>query len=36
MKRSCGSHIVMALIDLKFQPRMLNAFVAEAGIPVAA
>ena len=31
-----GDHIVMALIDLKFQPGMLNAFVAEAGIPVAA
>jgi transposase len=29
-------HIVMALIDLKFQPRMLNAFIQEAGIPVAA
>lgn len=29
-------HIVMALIDLKFQPRMLNAFVQKAGIPVAA
>jgi transposase len=29
-------HIIMALIDLKFQPGMLNAFVAEAGIPVAA
>jgi transposase len=29
-------HIVMALIDLKFQPRMLNAFIEEAGIPVAA
>jgi transposase len=29
-------HIVMALIDLKFQPRMLNAFIADAGIPVAA
>jgi transposase len=29
-------HIVMALIDLKFQPKMLNAFIAEAGIPVAA
>jgi transposase len=29
-------HIVMALIDLKFQPGMLNAFVEEAGIPVAA
>jgi transposase len=29
-------HVVMALIDLKFQPRMLNAFIEEAGIPVAA
>jgi transposase len=29
-------HIVMALIDLKFQQGMLNAFVAEAGVPVAA
>jgi transposase len=29
-------HIVMALIDLKFQPRMLNAFIQEAHIPVAA
>jgi transposase len=29
-------HIVMALIDLKFQPKMLNAFIAEAGVPVAA
>jgi transposase len=29
-------HIVMALIDLKFQPRMLNAFIQEAGVPVAA
>ncbi|HEU5216755.1 MAG TPA: IS630 family transposase [Gaiellaceae bacterium] len=29
-------HIVMALIDLKFQPTMLNAFIEEAGIPVAA
>ena len=29
-------HIVMALIDLKFQPGMLNAFIEEAGIPVAA
>lgn len=29
-------HIVMALIDLKFQPRMLNAFIKEAGLPVAA
>jgi hypothetical protein len=28
--------VVMALIDLKFQPQMLNAFLAEAGIPVAA
>jgi transposase len=29
-------HIVMALVDLKFQPRMLNAFLAEADVPVAA
>jgi len=29
-------HVVMALIDLKFQPKMLNAFLKEAGIPVAA
>lgn len=29
-------HIIMALIDLKFQPRMLNAFLAAAGVPVAA
>ena len=29
-------HLVMALIDLKFQQGMLNAFVAEAGVPVAA
>jgi len=29
-------HIVMALIDLKFQPGMLNAFLAAAGVPVAA
>jgi transposase len=29
-------HIVMALIDLKFQPKILNGFVAEAGVPVAA
>jgi hypothetical protein len=29
-------HIVMALIDLKFQPRMLNAFIEEAGLPMAA
>jgi transposase len=29
-------HIIMALIDLKFRPRMLNAFLAEAGVPVAA
>jgi DDE superfamily endonuclease/Winged helix-turn helix len=29
-------HIVMALIDLKSQPRMLNAFIEEAGLPVAA
>jgi transposase len=29
-------HLVMALIDLKSQPNLLNAFIAEAGIPVAA
>ncbi len=29
-------HVIMALIDLKFQPRMLNAFLAAAGVPVAA
>jgi transposase len=29
-------HVIMALIDLKFQPAMLNAFLAAAGIPVAA
>jgi transposase len=29
-------HIVMALVDRKFQPRMLNAFLAEADVPVAA
>lgn len=29
-------HVVMALIDLKFQPELLNAFLKEAGIPVAA
>jgi transposase len=29
-------HIVMALIDLKFQPKILNAFIEEAGLPVAA
>jgi transposase len=29
-------HIVMALIDLKFQPRMLNAFIEEAGLQMAA
>jgi transposase len=29
-------HVVMALIDLKFQPKMLNVFLEEAGIPVAA
>jgi transposase len=29
-------HIVMALIDLKFQRQTLNAFVEKAGIPVAA
>jgi transposase len=29
-------HIAMALIDLKFQPKQLTAFLKEAGIPVAA
>ena len=29
-------HIVEALIDLKFQPRLLEAFVKDAGMPVAA
>ena len=29
-------HAVMALIDLKFQPKRLNAFLKEAGIPMAA
>ena len=29
-------HIIMALIDLKFQPKILNAFIAAAGITVAA
>jgi transposase len=29
-------HLVMELIRLKFQPRMLNAFLEEAGLPVAA
>jgi transposase len=29
-------HIIMALIELKFQPGMLNAFLAAAGVPVAA
>lgn len=29
-------HTVMALIDLKFQPKLLTAFLKEAGIPVAA
>lgn len=29
-------HIMSALIDLKFQPQLLNAFVRKAGIPVAA
>ncbi len=31
-----GDHIVEALIDLKFQPRRLRAFIKYAGIPVAA
>src|SRR3954447_639842 len=29
-------HIIMALIELKFRPGMLNAFLAAAGVPVAA
>ena len=29
-------HIVMALTDLKFQPRLLDAFIEEAGLPMAA
>ena len=29
-------HIIMAFIDLKFQPRLLNAFIEEAGLPMAA
>jgi transposase len=29
-------HVAMALIDLKLQPKMLKAFIAQAGIPVAA
>ena len=29
-------HIVMALVELKFQPKMLNAFIKEAGFPMAA
>jgi hypothetical protein len=29
-------HIVMAPIDLKFRPKVLNAFIAEAGVPVTA
>ena len=29
-------HMVRELIDLKFQPKMLNAFLEEAGIPMAA
>jgi transposase len=29
-------HAVMALIDLKFQPKLLNAFLKEAGIPMVA
>lgn len=29
-------HVVMALIDLKFQPKILLAFLKEAGIPLAA
>jgi transposase len=29
-------HIVMALIDLKLQPQLLNAFIEKAGVPVAA
>jgi transposase len=29
-------HLVMALMDLKFQPWILKGFIAEAGVPVAA
>jgi transposase len=29
-------HVATALIDLKFQPRVLNAFLEEAGVPVGA
>src|SRR5579884_827950 len=29
-------HIVMTFIDLRFQPRLLNAFIEEAGLPMAA
>ncbi len=29
-------HLIMALIDLKFQPQMLKAFIEKAGVPVAA
>lgn len=31
-----SDHLVMALFDLKYQPELLNAFIAEAGVPVAA
>ena len=31
-----GDHIVDALIDLKFQPQLLRAFIEEAGMPMAA
>jgi transposase len=31
-----GDHIVEALVELKFQPRLLQAFLRYAGIPVAA
>jgi len=29
-------HIISALVDLKLQPELLNAFIKEAGVPVAA
>ena len=29
-------HLMDALMDLKFQPKLLHAFISEAGIPMAA
>jgi transposase len=29
-------HVVMALVDLKLEPKLLDAFIEEAGVPVAA